>query len=65
MVAPLAKGRRFRVDRERFLDAETRRSPPRSATTREGANLSGIKAFFAPITELISAEEGATEDCRA
>ncbi|WP_241832975.1 hypothetical protein [Amycolatopsis sp. CB00013] len=32
------------------------------ADREKGANLPGIKAFFAPIAELVSAEEGVTSD---
>jgi heme-degrading monooxygenase HmoA len=69
----------FRTDREGFLDAQLirvddetwldivwwRSSGDFAASREKGANLPGIKAFFEPITELVSAEEGTTGDYRA
>ncbi|AUI64508.1 hypothetical protein BKN51_18030 [Amycolatopsis sp. BJA-103] len=56
----------IRVDDETWLDVVWWRSSEDFAASREkGANLPGIKAFFAPIAELVSAEEGTTEDYRA
>ncbi|WP_043848227.1 antibiotic biosynthesis monooxygenase family protein [Amycolatopsis keratiniphila] len=66
----------FRADREGFLDAQLirvdeetwldvvwwRSSEDFAASREKGANLPGIKAFFAPIAELVSAEEGVTGD---
>lgn len=69
----------FRADREGFLDAQLirvdaetwldvvwwRSSDDFAASREKGANLPGIKAFFAPISELVSAEEGTTDDYRS
>jgi heme-degrading monooxygenase HmoA len=69
----------FRADREGFLDAQLirvddetwldvvwwRSSEDFAASREKGANLSGIKAFFEPISELVSAEEGTTDDFRS
>ncbi|WP_410599176.1 antibiotic biosynthesis monooxygenase [Amycolatopsis sp. lyj-90] len=65
----------FRADREGFLDAQLirvddetwldvvwwRSSEDFAASREKGANLPGIKAFFAPIAEMVSVEEGTTE----
>ncbi|MEV4350126.1 hypothetical protein AB0J83_37185 [Actinoplanes sp. NPDC049596] len=49
-----------RLPDDQWLDIVTWRTPEDFAASRaKGANRPGIAAFFAPIAELISAEEGA------
>lgn len=66
----------FRADRTGFLGARLVRLPDHqwldivlwrsaedfAASRAKGANLPGIQAFFAAIDELVSAEEGTSDD---
>jgi quinol monooxygenase YgiN len=63
--AGLIDARLVRLPGHEWLDIVTWRSPEDFAASRaKGANLPGIKAFFAAIDELMSTEEGELADRR-